>query len=386
MVVAAALVARLPRPHERTTSLAGMAAHDDHAHPGAPDDGGAPPDMAVESAASRITNGLHTLRHHPDAALIVGLMSARTLVIGAMDVLYVLLALDVLGTGEPGVGVLNAAMGLGTIAGGAITFGMVGRRRLSPVLAASAIAVGGAMLLLAGANEVAVAALLLAVAGLGCAVIDVAGRTLLQRVSDDRVLARLLGALEGIDMLGTAAGSLLVPIVATIAGLDVAIVVVGLVMPLAVAAAWLRLRHLDAAVDLPVREVALLRMNAILSLLPPPQLEAVARGTRWFTAEPGDVLIREGDAGDRYYVLASGSLRITQAGRHLRELSTPGDGLCEIALLRDVPRTATATATSAVVGLAIERAPFLQAVTGHETARATGSRIADAREPVVPPA
>jgi MFS family permease len=321
-----------------------------------------------ESGRRRLVHGLHALTAQPDAGLVVGILSVRMLVMGALDVLYVLLAIEVLGTGEPGAGVLTAAMGLGTIAGGAMTFALVGRRHLAPVLAAGSIGVGLALAVLGGVGSVGIAAVLLVVAGAGFAIIDVAGRTVLQRVAQDEVLARLLGALEGIGMASIAVGTLLVPLVAGIAGITGAILVTAMIMPAAVGLAWLRLRRIDARVSVPVRELALLRRNLILWPLPAPQLESVARRTRWITAEPGEVLIREGDVGDRFYVLASGEWRITRGGTVLRALSTPGDGVGDIALLRDVPRTATVTATGHVVALALERADFLEAVTGHEHA------------------
>ena len=77
-------------------------------------------------------------------------------------------------------------------------------------------------------------------------------------------------------------------------------------------------------------------------------------------------------------MLVSGAVQITQAGRFLRDLADAGDGFGEIALLRDIPRTATATASEPVVVIALERADFLQAVTGHEQARAASSRIVEA--------
>jgi CRP-like cAMP-binding protein len=157
-----------------------------------------------------------------------------------------------------------------------------------------------------------------------------------------------------------------------------------LVLPVAVGIAWLRLGTIEDRVRVPARELAMLRGDRILSPLPAPQLEAVARGATWLMLERGETLIREGEPGDRYYVLVSGSLRITQGGRPLRDLATPGDGLGEIALLRDIPRTATAMATAPVVVLAVERAAFLLAVTGHEVARTTGSRIASEREAARP--
>jgi MFS family permease len=380
--VAALLVARLPIPDGDATPMpehdhdpegaAGHEHHEHHAHE-------AEDTLEGESAGRRLVRGLGTLSGHPDAGLVVGILSVRMIVIGAMDVLYVLLALDVLGTGEPGAGILNAAMGLGTIAGGAATFALVGRRRLAPVIAGGAVAVGAALVVLAGVGTAWLAAALFAVTGMGLAVIDVAGRTMLQRVAQDRVLVRLLGALEGMGMAGLAVGSILVAAVTGFVSVQAAVVVSGLVVPVAVGLAWVRLRAIDARADVPVHELALLRVNPILSPLPAPQLEAVARRCRWLTLEVGEVLIREGDRGDRYYVLASGSVRITQGGRFLRDLVRPGDGLGEIALLRDVPRTATASATSSVVALSLDRAEFLEAVTGHEQARASGIRVADER-------
>ena len=315
----------------------------------------------------------------------VGLLSVRQLVLGALDVLYVLLAMEVLGTGEPGAGVLNAAMGLGAIAGGALTFTLAGRRRLAPALAGGAIAVGFAIVLLGGTSNATAAAMLLAVTGMGFAVVDVTGLTMLQRVAQDRALARLLGGLEGMGMAALAVGSILVPVLVGLWSIQTAIVAIGLVFPAAIGITWIRLRTIDAHARVPVRELTLLRRNPVLSPLPAPKLESVARQVRWLTFEAGEVIISEGERGDLYYVLASGAVRITQAERFLRDLATAGDGFGEIALLRDIPRTATATASEPVVVIALERADFLQAVTGHEQAHAASGRIVGAyNEPLAP--
>jgi MFS family permease len=380
-LLAAALVMRLPSPGGWAAFAPGWA-HDHH-----PSDHGQAADddlgsLAAETGRRRIVRGLRALTANPDAGLVVGLMSARMLVIGALDVLYVLLALQVLGTGEPGAGMLNAAMGLGTVAGGAATFALAGRRRLAPVLAGGAVVVGVALVLMGGTADPLVAATLLAFAGAGLAIVDVAGRTMLQRVAQDRVLARLLGALEGIGMAALAAGSVLVPVLAGVWDIRVAVVVAGLLLPLSVGITWFRLRSLDGRSRVPERELAFLRANTILAPLPAPQLESVARHATWLAVEDGESLIREGEAGDRYFVLASGSVRVTKGSQLLRRLATPGDGFGEIALLRDVPRTASVTASAPVVVLAIDRADFLQAVTGHEHAQAIRTHVAaDRSEP-----
>jgi MFS family permease len=390
--IGALLVMRLPKPGGWTTT--GQVREPASVH--APEPGQVPEpassdgdedtgSLEAESGRRRIVRGLQTLASNPDAALVVGLLSVRQLVIGAMDVLYVLLAMEVLGTGEPGAGVLNAAMGLGAIIGGALTFALAGRRRLAPALAAGAMTVGFAIVLLGGTSNATAAAMLLAVTGMGFAVVDVTGMTMLQRVAQDRALARLLGGLEGMGMVALAVGSILVPVLVGLWSIQTAVVAIGLVFPAAIGVTWIRLRTIDARARVPVRELMLLRQNPVLSPLPAPKLESVARQVRWLTFETGEVIITEGDRGDHYYVLASGSVRITQAGRILRVLATAGDGFGEIALLRDIPRTATATATEPVVVIALERADFLQAVTGHEQAHAASGRIVDAyNEPLTP--
>jgi MFS family permease len=303
-------------------------------------------------------------------------------VIGATDVLFVLLALDVLGMGESGAGILGAALGLGSILGGVAAFSLVGRRRMSPVLLVGSLLLGGACLVLGVATAPAVALVVIAIGGIGGTTLDIAGRTVLQRVADPAKLTRVLGSLEGLSTLAMAAGAIVAPGIASVTSVPAALAAIGLVLPGVVAVAWLPLRGIDRRVRVPVRELALLRFDRILSPLPAPKLEAVASGARWITLEPGEVLIREGDPGDRYYVLESGALRITQQGRVLHEHeSDRGYGLGEIALLRDVPRTATATALAPSVLLAIARPDFLEAVTGYEQAGAAAYRSADAREP-----
>ncbi len=133
--------------------------------------------------------------------------------------------------------------------------------------------------------------------------------------------------------------------------------------------AWIGLRRIDDTAHVPIRELRLLRHSPVFAPLPPPQLETVARRTRWTTMATGERVIREGDPGDRYYVIESGRMRVTRLGQELRVLQGTGVGFGEISLLCDIPRTATVTAIEPCVVLALDRADFLEAVTGHEQAR-----------------
>lgn len=326
--------------------------------------------------------GLRAITRDRDARLIVGLLTVRTLMIGAADVLFVLIALELLGIGEPGAGILNAALGAGAIVGGALTFALIGREGLALAAAAGAILWGVAIALIGMIGIVVLAPILVVVGGAGLAVVDVAGRTLLQRSIRDEVLARVFGLQESLAMAALAVGSVTISILSEALGLTVAIAVAAVFLPLMVALSWTRMTALDRRAAVPVRAIALLRSTPLFAPLPLPQLEAIARRGTWLTFPSATEVIREGDPGDRYYVLASGAVRVDQGGRHLRILDEAGSGFGEIALLRNVPRTATVTSTSEIAVFAVDRAPFLAAVTGHPDAFAAASRAPD-REPVV---
>ena len=205
---------------------------------------------------------------------------------------------------------------------------------------------------------------LIVAGGAGLAVVDVAGRTILQRSIRDEVLARVFGLQEGLAMGGLALGSLLVPILVGATDLTVATLICAALLPVTVAVSWSRLTALDARTVVPSRAIALLRQAAIFAALPAPPLEAVARRSVWLTVPAGTEIITQGDQGDRFYVLASGRVKVEQDRFLLRELSAVGDGFGEIALLHDVRRTATVTALEETGLLAVDRDTFLDAVTG----------------------
>jgi MFS family permease len=324
----------------------------------------------TESVASLVAGGLRALAASADTRLVVGLLAIRMVISGAMDVLFVLLAQEVFMTGQAGAGLLNAGLGLGTVLGGAASVALVGRRRMAPALAMAAVTWGAAITLIGLGSPATLALALVAIGGIGFAATDVVGRTILQRVTADRMLARVLGALEGIGLIGLAVGSVLAPVLVGWLGVQGAVGAIGLMLPAVVVVAWLPLGRIDSRVRVPVREIRLLQLTPEFVPLPAPQLEVVARRTRWVTVEPGQALIREGEVGDRYYVLESGRLRVTIDGREVRILDQAGTGMGEIALLHNVRRTATVTAVTPCVLLALERSDFLEAVTGHEATHA----------------
>ena len=329
--------------------------------------------------AGSVLDGIRLAARHGGTRIIVGILALRMVVIGALDVLFILLALEVFDIGESGAGLLNAALGLGVVVGGALTFTFVGRQRLAPVLAGAALAAGFALVGVGLVPVASSAAILIVLAGCGFAACDVVGRTILQRATPDLVLSRVLGALEGIDFAGLALGSLLAPFVALAIGVQPAMIAFGVVLPAGLVLAWAGLQAIDRHALVPVRAIALLREDVVFAPLPQASIEWLARTTRWLTIEPGQVLIAEGDAGDAYYVLESGALAVTKGGVPIRVCDRRAEGVGEIALLRDVPRTATVTARDPSVLLVVRRQEFLEVVAGHAASREAAQQVVAAR-------
>jgi hypothetical protein len=220
---------------------------------------------------------------------------------------------------------------------------------------------------------------LIVLGGAGLTIMEVSGRTILQRSIRDEVLTRVFGIQEGLAMAALAIGSILVAGLVQVIGLVQTVVVISALLPIVAMVTWARLSAIDRRATPPVQALALLRRTSLFRPLPPPQLEAVARRGTWLTVPVGTTLIREGDVGDRYYVIASGAVQVTVGGEPVRLMEGAGVGFGEIALLRDVPRTATVTAATECVLFAIDRAPFLAAVTGHPDALLAAQADAAAR-------
>jgi hypothetical protein len=332
----------------------------------------------AEDALAETVAGFRLLGRHRPSALLVGLLGAQYIAVGALDVLYVVLALGVLGLDESGAGYLNAAFGLGGVLGIAATATLVGRARLVPPLIAG-VALWTVTMWTLGAWATTVGALvLLGAAGAGHSLLDVSGRTLLQRTAPTELLSRVFGVLEGLTMAGLAIGSILVPVLVAVAGVRGALIGVGLVLPLIAVLAGRSLLALDHSADVPVTEIALLRSSTTFGVLGAPELERLARGMSPVSVEQGTALIRQGEEGDTAYVLADGEVEVSVHGTKLATLER-GDIVGEIALLRGGPRTADVVAVTDSRLYSLDREAFLEAVAGSRHAAGALDTLIDRR-------
>jgi MFS family permease len=329
--------------------------------------------FAHQRAATDLTAGFRFLAREPHPRLIVGLFVAQTVIRGALNVLIVVVAFQLLDAGGGWVGFLSGAVGAGTLVGGFASMTLAGRRLAFP-FGIGLLLWGIPIALIAAWPHKVTALLMLAVVGIGNAVEDVTGETLLQRLVPDDLLGRVLGVMFGGATAGMGIGSIVEPALISWLGVNGALVVTGASLTVLVLLCWPGLRRIDAATAAPARELALLDGVPMFVPLPLAAKEQVARSLVPVSYPAGHEIVREGDVGDRFYIVAAGHASVTRDGEPLREVG-PGDYFGEIALLRDIPRTATVTASEEVELYALERAAFIDAATGHAAGREAGERI-----------
>jgi MFS family permease len=305
------------------------------------------------------------------------MVTGQYAVVGAMDILLIVLALEVLGTDNSGPGLLASALGVGAILGAVLTVVLAGRRRLAPALLGGLFATGLPICALAVGGGTAAAAALLVLSGAGKAFFDVAGRTLLQRTVPDQVLARVFGLQEALMTAALALGAATAPLLVSWLDISGALVAVGAVLPVAGLLAWPVLRRLDSRARQPGPWFDLLRTVSFFRSAPLPVVEQLSRRTDEDTVDTGTVVVRESEPGDRFYLVSDGAVSVSQDGRELSRLGRHSS-FGEVALLLDVPRTATVTATAPTHLVWILRDDFLRAMRTVPTSRVSADEVVQA--------
>ncbi len=333
-----------------------------------------PQSFFIEAAA-----GFREVRRTPGAAALLLLIGVQFVIVGILDVLSVVFPQQVLGTGPSGPSIVLAVAGIGGLVGGAATITLVGRSRLSPPIFWGFVISALFIALVAGSQYLAEVAILLGLSSAAGAFVDVASRTLLQRTVREEVLARVFGLQESIVMGGMAVGAVIAPLAVALVGARGSFIVAGLIPLVVAGVAWTSLRRLDAAAALPGPEAVLLRSIGLFSPLPQARLELLAREAVPRDVAAGEVVVRQGEVGDVFYVVSSGLVVVQRDGVEMRQLGAGGH-FGEVALLRDAPRNATVVAAQPTRLLMIERDQFLSAVTGSDVARAEARRLVQERD------
>ena len=310
-----------------------------------------------------VGDGYREILRNRDIRLLVGMLCAQTVVAGASVVFGVAIALDLLHLKESGVGVINSAFGVGGLIGGFAALMLAQRGKLARDFGLGVILWAAPLLLIAARPTLPVALFAMVLVGVGNSIVDVNAYTILQRLVPDEVMGRVFGAMESAVIGGMALGALLMPILIHTVGLRTGLVILGAAITLVAALGISGLRRIDRVALMP-EGLELLRGVSILGMLPENVLERLARSATLVSVAGGQMVFSEGDAGDLFYVIERGTVDVSIAGKIVNSLVS-GDSFGEIALLRDIPRTASITATSDLTARTIGRDRFLAAVTGH---------------------
>jgi MFS family permease len=313
--------------------------------------------------------GLTALIEYRGAAIVVGTALTQTFTRGCIGVLTVIIAIDLLGTGEAGVGVLTSAIGLGAVIGSLGAGMLAGSQALARWEGIGSALWGLPLLACAAFPDPLAVLVFLAAVGAGNALVDLGLFTLPARLVPDEVVGRVFGVFESLIALTVALGAVTASLLVSAVGIRGALLVVGLFAPICVLLMWSRLRRIDHEMVGRDREIALLRGVPMLRLLPLPAIESLATAVESSIVEQDAAVFDEGARGDRFYVIAAGEAEVLRDGRQLCVLST-GDAFGEIALLGECPRTATVRALSDLHLHAVNSHDFLRAVTGHRPAAA----------------
>lgn len=327
-----------------------------------------------------LTAGLASVLQRPALRVVVALTVAVSLIEGSLNVLLVVLAIRLLHAGNAGFGWLTTAMGIGSVAGALAVAILASRRRLAGGFAAGILCFGAPLAAAAAVSSLAPGLILVAVLGVGATIVPVNGTTLLQRAADNEVIGRVFAMLEGLILAAMAIGAVAASALVAWLGPRASIFAAGAFLIAVLLPLWPALRRIDAEAEPAFEPLALLRGIPFLAELPEPVLERLAAAAVAVTAAPEQPVVSAGDAGHHFYVVAEGTAAVELAGEPPRQLGR-GDSFGEIALLRDVPRTATVRAIDAVRLYAIARDDFIAAVTGHAPTLAAAESVVVARLP-----
>jgi MFS family permease len=337
------------------------------------------PAMQAPAARRRVGTAVRVIARTPAVRLVALLGVGQTTVRGALNTVLPVFVIGVLALDDGAVGLLLAAIGVGGMVGLPVALALVGRTRLFRSYGVGLGLWGIPLALAAPVPHLGIALVLFAVIGVANTVVDVAVFSALPRAVPPRDLAAVFGIQETLWQIGMAVGAVLGGVLLlTGLGARGALVLVGLALPVAAVAAARHLGRFDKRLIRHDVDVELLRGQPLFRTLPVPTLDGLAQQLGHARFGAGEVILEEGTPGDRYLLVTSGVVAISRRSVPLDELG-PGAGLGEIALVRDVPRTATAVARTTVTARTIGRTAFLTALGQDPGVRAAAEAVAEER-------
>ena len=334
----------------------------------------------VAGAFREVTRGARALFFHPALRLSSATMVLLFFFEGFIEVMVVVIALEMLHLEEGAVGFLNATGGIGAVLGAIGLSMLFDRGRLVPAIAGGSLLIGAATMLPGVAPHIGTAYAGVLAIGIGFVFAEVATKTLMQRLGSDETFGRVIGAFESARQAALALGSIGAVLLVELLHPEGALIAVGAFVPVFVMLCWTRLRAHEVGAPVEEERYRLLRRSSIFSPLPLATLERLSHDLQPVEVPAGEDVIVQGEIGDRFFLIEAGQVEVFESGVFRRNEGA-GESFGEIALLHDVPRTATVRTTQDTRLLALERDQFLLAVTGHRRSRQLARRVSDERWP-----
>jgi CRP-like cAMP-binding protein/MFS family permease len=318
--------------------------------------------QARHGRVSQALEGLRTAASERDIRLTLLVFCGYSFAVGILDVLLIVIARDVLHQSSGGAGALYAAFGVGGLLAG-VGIGQLVRARLARVFGIAVVVWALPIAGIAFAAQVAIAWLCAFFAGMAGTVAQAAGDTVLQRATPDRLMSRVLGAYETLTGIAYMVAALVPAILIASLGARTILVLGAAVTPLVVICCWRGLLQLDRDLDVDDERLKLVSSVPWLHTGSLAEQDRLAALLEEESAPAGEVILYQGETGVRFYILRSGAARVLVDGREVSGLRS-GDWFGEVALLSDIPRTATVQATENSVLLSLGDEDFHRALAG----------------------
>jgi MFS family permease len=310
----------------------------------------------------RLKDGLRAVRQKPVLAWTMLGTYGQVVTRGLLNALVVVAAIELLGMGQPGLGLLSAALGLGGLLGAIFAMASTRSERLVRTETTALVFWGLPIAVIGIIPAPAVALAAMVVIGVANATYDVALFTILQRGASNEDRAPVMSVLEAVIGLGAISGSVLAPLLLAF-GTRGALLAAGAILPVLAAVIYWRVGHTERIIVVDESLVHLLRRVPAFAELPLTAVERLATGIEPVAYPAGTALMTQGEQGDKFVVIATGEIEVIVDGRPINRLG-PGAGVGEIALLRRRPRTATVLAVTDVTGYSVDAMTFLAALAG----------------------
>jgi CRP-like cAMP-binding protein len=292
--------------------------------------------------------------------------------------LAVVASIELLHLGSAGVGVLMASAGVGAAIAVPLSLAFAGRPRLAGAGELSFAVCGLAIVLVGVTASPAPAIVLMVIWGVAVALADSISNSLIHRIVDAHLLAPSVAAIESSKLLLEGIGALAAPALLSVLGIRDAVIVAGVPVVLLVAVTHGGLRGIDRRAEARARPMKALRMTPSFQGLTMLGLETLAARLQETDIRPDEVIVRQGDIGERFYLVGTGRVGVDVDGFRVAEIGV-GGSFGEKALLQSAPRSATVTALEPCGLWYLDAADFIAAATGDEGPIASRLELAGER-------